>query len=227
MKHTLSRKTAASRPRVPANEPVYRSLLSGVAAVVETRDPAAGDHLKRLRTYCRAMTEELRCEPRFSRKLSRRFCDLLVEASTLHDVGKAAIPDRILLKPARLNTREMRTMRRHTLAGHRMLSRVIAEHGPHPLLALARDIALCHHERWDGSGYPNGLSGEQIPLAARIVAVADVYDALTSRRCYKDALPERLARRSIANEAGRHFDPAVVKAFLRWKSRRSDQKRDV
>lgn len=194
---------------------VYQATLSAMAAIVETRDPAAGDHLGRIRAYCRVITRHLDRQPRCGRPLSNREAETLVEASTLHDIGKATIPDAILLKPGPLNRSEFACMKRHTLAGFRTLTNAMRQVGRHPFLVTARQIACFHHERWDGGGYPTGISGERIPLAARIVAVADVFDALVSRRCYKAPIPVCEARGIIRRGAGRHFDSVVVDAFER------------
>ncbi|MEE8170772.1 MAG: HD domain-containing phosphohydrolase [Phycisphaerae bacterium] len=187
---------------------VYRAALMAVAGLVETRDPQAGDHLGRIQAYCRLMIEQLN-----GRGRTTALSDTVVAASILHDIGKAVIPDRILLKPGRLTVREFRYVRRHTSEGRRVISRIIRRLGPHPFLLAARDIAYGHHERWDGTGYPRGLAGDRIPLAARVVAVADVFDALVSRRCYKPPIPVREALQAIEDGARSHFDPDVVAAF--------------
>src|SRR5208283_611780 len=142
------------------------------------------------------------------------FIRLIHQTSPLHDIGKVAIPDSILLKPGKLTTDEMAIMRTHAQIGAQTLD---ASHKRFPnvrFLQMARDIALSHHERWDGKGYPDGLKGQQIPLAARIVTIADVYDALTSRRIYREAISHAMARQYILQERGSHFDPDVVDAFL-------------
>lgn len=194
---------------------VYRTTLSALAGLIETRDPDAGDHLGRIQSLCRCVTDEMRNDSTYRSALSGRFADLIVEASMLHDIGKAAVPDNVLLKRGRLTEREFDQMRQHTTAGYRALCNITRRIGPHPFLSVAAQIAHCHHERWDGGGYPRRLSGRRIPLAARIVAVADVFDALVSRRCYKDAIPIHDARAMIKAGAARHFDPAVVAAFDR------------
>jgi len=192
---------------------VYRETLSAVAALVETRDPDGHDHLARIRAYCRHITDGLDARPRIGRPMAAGFAELVVEASTLHDIGKATVPDRILLKPGPLTRREISQMRGHAEAGFRILSRITRRIGSHPFLRVACDITRYHHERWDGNGYPNGLSGHRVPLAARIVAVADVFDALVSRRCYKPAIPVDDAFEIIKGGSGAHFDPVVVAAF--------------
>jgi putative two-component system response regulator len=192
---------------------VYQAMLSTLAAGAETRDPASGDHLNRIRLYSRCITHELLRHRDRYRPISRQTASLIEDASVLHDIGKTTIPDSILLKPGRLTQTEFGIVREHTVAGHRMLDRLVRQLGPHPFLMVARDIAHSHHEHWDGNGYPQGLSGEHIPLAARIVAIADVFDALVSRRCYKPAIPLRHARRIVERGAGTQFDPRIVRAF--------------
>lgn len=136
--------------------------------------------------------------------------DLLLQAAPMHDVGKIGIPDRILLKPAKLDQDEWEIMKTHTTIG----GKIIGDHSS-DLLKLAKQVALTHHEKWDGSGYPNGVAGNNIPLAGRIVALADVFDALTSERPYKKAWSEADAINEINNSSGKHFDPAIVAAFMK------------
>jgi putative two-component system response regulator len=142
------------------------------------------------------------------------FPDLIFETSPLHDMGKVSIPDAILLKPGSLNDEEWIVMKRHTERGAAQLNEALMLYPNAEFLRITRDIAWCHHERWDGSGYPRGLKGEEIPLSARIVALADVYDAISSKRPYKAAMSHDVARGIILNGKGKHFDPAVVDAFL-------------
>jgi putative two-component system response regulator len=134
--------------------------------------------------------------------------------SPLHDIGKVAIPDHVLLKPGRLSDREFEIMKTHTTLGAQTLDSAVKAHPEATFLRMARDIALTHHERWDGSGYPNGLQGEAIPMCGRLVALADVYDALTSKRVYKDAFTHDIAREIIMKDAGTHFSPQIIEAFL-------------
>jgi putative two-component system response regulator len=136
------------------------------------------------------------------------------ETSPLHDIGKVGIPDSILLKPGRLTPEEFEVMQTHTLIGEQTLTAALEKYPEAQFLRFACEIVACHHERWDGSGYPRGLAGEQIPLCARIVALADVYDALTSKRVYKAAMTHDEAKRIIAEGAGNHFDPEIVRSFL-------------
>jgi putative two-component system response regulator len=179
-------------------------IVLRLALAVEYRDNDTGEHTLRVARYSRLIAEEL--------GLSARLCREIYLASPLHDVGKVAIPDGILLKPGRLTDDEMKTIRTHTTVGERILADSSCE-----LIKLAATIAAAHHERWDGSGYPNGLKQLQIPIAARIVAVADVFDALTTKRPYKEAMPVEVAREYLVTKRGIEFDPACIDAFLsRW-----------
>ena len=179
-------------------------IIFRLSLAVEYRDNDTGDHTWRVARYSQIMDEAL--------GLDDELCRRVYLAAPLHDVGKVAIPDGVLLKPGRLDAEEFALIRTHAAIGRHILGGSNCA-----LIGLAAEIAESHHERWDGGGYPRGLSGEAIPLAARIVAVADVFDALTSERPYKAAMPLDEARACIAAESGRHFDPACVAAFLsRW-----------
>lgn len=181
-----------------------RELIRRLMLAAEFRDDRAGDHLTRVAGCVIAVAEGL--------GLSSAEADDVALASTMHDIGKIGVPDHILMKAGPLTPGEWEEMRRHALRGYHML-----HDSPSRLLRIAAEIALTHHERWDGTGYPRGLKGEEIPRSGRIVAVADVFDALISARSYKPAWPLERARAHVEAEAGRHFDPACVAAFLsRW-----------
>ncbi|MBD8906935.1 HD-GYP domain-containing protein [Methylorubrum zatmanii] len=181
-----------------------RELVRRLMLAAEFRDDQAGDHLTRVAGCVIAVAEGL--------GLSSAEADDVALASTMHDIGKIGVPDHILMKAGPLTPEEWDEMRQHALRGYHML-----HDSPSRLLQIAAEIALTHHERWDGSGYPRGLKGEEIPRSGRIVAVADVFDALVSARSYKPAWPLEKARAHLEAEAGRHFDPACVAAFLsRW-----------
>ncbi|MEM6458385.1 MAG: HD domain-containing phosphohydrolase [Planctomycetota bacterium] len=188
-------------------------IVFALANLADSRDPETGEHLERIRLYCRRMAERLRESGPYTGAVDDTFIQQVYLASPLHDIGKVGIPDAILLKPGRLTDREFGLMKQHSLIGARALENVSRQGGRDDFLAMATEIARSHHERWDGSGYPDGLAGEAIPLSARIAAVADVFDALTSVRVYKDAFSAEVARSMILEESGRHFDPAVVEAF--------------
>ncbi len=187
------------------------AVIFGLARLAESRDDQTGHHLERIRQYVRVLACEL------SRKypeLTPEYIRLLELTSALHDVGKVGVPDAVLLKPGPLDADELEIMRKHPLIGGDCLLAVKQRLGDDDFLETACEIAFAHHEHWDGSGYPFGLAGEDIPLSARIVALADVYDALTTRRVYKEAMSHEQAREIIVAASGRQFDPDVVAAFL-------------
>jgi putative two-component system response regulator len=185
-----------------------------LARLAESRDPETGEHLERVRSYCGILTEELSRAGPYRAEVDAEFVETIYRSSPLHDIGKVGIPDVILLKPGQLSDGEFELMKRHTLIGAEVLAEAASVTGGR-FLKMAADIARCHHEHFDGKGYPSGLCGREIPLAARIVALADVYDALTSTRVYKTAFNAEVARSMIQDESGGHFDPAVVEAFQR------------
>ncbi len=188
--------------------------IFALAKLAESRDPETGAHLERVRNYCRVLALHLRQHPQFQHEIDDDYVRLLYETSPLHDIGKVAIPDRILLKPGRLSDDEFEIMKLHVLRGAETIESLLQQFPNAHFLQMARNIILAHHEKYDGSGYPHRLSGGQIPLCGRIVAVADVYDALTSKRIYKEAYSHNLAASMIVADAGRHFDPAIVDAFV-------------
>ncbi len=187
-----------------------------LASLAETRDNDTGHHIRRTQYYVRILAEALRHHVRFRTTLDdTRTIDLLFKSAPLHDIGKVGIPDRILLKPGPLDADEFRIMQTHTTLGYEAILQAEQELGKEiPFLQFAKQIALGHHERWDGTGYPQGLSGEDIPVSARLMALADVYDALISRRVYKQGMPYEAARQIILKGRGLHFDPDVVDAFI-------------
>ncbi|MCR9117008.1 MAG: response regulator [bacterium] len=189
-------------------------VIFGMSKLAESRDNETGEHLERMREYARMLAEEMSKMPKFDLEIDEDFVELIYMTSPLHDIGKVGIPDAVLLKPGRLTPEEFDVMKTHTTIGGKTLDAAIDAQADHPYLRFGRDIAYTHHERYDGTGYPNGLAGEDIPLCGRIVALADVYDALTSKRVYKDAFSHEKARSIIVSEAGKHFDPDVVDAFL-------------
>jgi putative two-component system response regulator len=190
------------------------TLIFALAKLAESRDPETGLHLERVQHYCALLADDMRAA-RDDGSIDQEFVTLLSLTSALHDIGKVGIPDGVLLKPDRLTPEELVVMRTHTTIGADTLDAALLRSPDARFLQLARDVARSHHERWDGNGYPDGLRGDAIPLAARIMAVADVYDALTSRRVYKPAFRHEQAARAIIEGAGTQFDPAVVASFQR------------
>ncbi len=196
--------------------------IFALAKLAESRDPDTGAHLERIREYSRIMAADLSRIENPPSEIDGDFVQMIYLTSPLHDIGKVGIPDNILLKPGPLDEQEFEVMKQHTVIGGETLDALAQSHPEARFLLLARDIAWSHHERYDGSGYPRGLAGHQIPLCGRIVSVADVYDALTSRRVYKEAYSHETAMSIICDGRGSHFDPEIVDAFVR---RQSDFKR--
>lgn len=190
--------------------------IRALASLAETRDNDTGNHIRRTQHYVRALALRLRQDPAFAPRLDDTTVELLFKSAPLHDMGKVGIPDSILLKPGKLDGGEFEVMKTHAALGHDALlaAETAAGQAESSFLRIAREIASGHHERWDGTGYPKGLAGEAIPLSARLMAVADVYDALISQRCYKPAFPHDQAVEMIRSGRGGHFDPSVVDAFL-------------
>ena len=191
-----------------------RAAIIGLAKLAEYRDRETGTHLERIREYTRILTTALADTPGLQHLISPSYLEDITLSSVLHDIGKVGIPDAILRKPGQLKEKEFEIMKKHCIYGGEVLANACREAGNVTFLTMGQEITLYHHERWDGTGYPEGKSGTDIPLSARIVALADVYDALTSRRCYKQSLAHERARRIIVEERGRHFDPRIVDAFL-------------
>ena len=190
------------------------ATIFALAKLAEVRDDDTGRHIERTRTYCRLLAEKLREDPRFAVRIDERFIEDIFRAAALHDIGKVGIPDAILLKPGRLTPKAFEVVKTHCVIGARTLEEAYGSYPGNPFLRMGVDIARSHHENWDGSGYPDGLAGEDIPLAARIMALADAYDTLRSKRTYKEAFSHEKSRKIIAESAGRHFDPSVVDAFV-------------
>ena len=190
------------------------ATILGLAKLAEYRDEGTGTHLERIREYARMLAEELGRLPSNRQAIDQRFIDDIYQSAILHDIGKVGIPDAVLLKPGELTSEEFEIIKRHTVFGGDAITAIQAQIEGRTFLNLGREIAYNHHEKWDGSGYPCGLRADAIPLAARIVAVADVYDALTTRRFYKEAFSHAKACHIIRDLKGSHFDPEVVEAFL-------------
>jgi putative two-component system response regulator len=188
--------------------------IFALAKLAESRDPDTGHHLERVQGYSRLLAQELLRSGAYPDQMDPGFVNLIFETSPLHDIGKVAIPDCVLLKPGRLSDEEFNIMKSHTTMGAETLAAAAGKFPKAKYLRMAREIAESHHERWDGGGYPKGLKGEEIPLSGRIVALADVYDALVSRRVYKASMTHVTARSIILEGSGTHFDPRVVEAFL-------------
>lgn len=188
--------------------------IEAMATLAEWRDPETGGHIKRTQNYVLALGEYMSTMPRYAQELDPNTLEMLYLSAPLHDVGKVSIPDAVLLKPASLTNDEFLEMKQHTTRGRDALAACERKLGGNSFLRLAREIAYGHHERWDGNGYPQGISGEDIPLPARLMSVADVYDALTSKRVYKPAMSHEASMDIIIKGRGTQFDPSAVDALL-------------
>jgi putative two-component system response regulator len=189
--------------------------ILALASLAEVRDVETGNHLRRTQHYIRALARHLREHPRFASFLSPSVIDMLFKCAPLHDIGKVGIPDRILLKPGRYEPHEFEIMKTHPQLGYEALMQAqVATMESLEFIQIAKQIVYAHHEKWDGSGYPQGLVGDAIPIPGRLMALADVYDALISRRVYKDGMGHDKAKAILVEGRGKHFDPDVVDAFL-------------
>jgi len=201
--------------RMVENNLTQQVSIRALAHLAETRDPETGNHIRRTQGYVHRLATGLRLHPRFAATLNEHYIDLLARSAPLHDIGKVGIPDHILLKPGRLTPDEWAIMQTHARLGSDAIEQAERDiEMPLEFLSLAKEIAHWHHEKWDGSGYPGGIKGDAIPISARLMAVADVFDALISVRVYKPAMPHHEARDIIAAGRGKRFDPDVVDAFL-------------
>jgi putative two-component system response regulator len=189
--------------------------IMAMASLAETRDNETGNHIRRTQHYVRALARKLQSNPLFASQLDDATVEMLYKSAPLHDIGKVGIPDAILLKPGKLTPEEFEVMKTHTTLGRdAILAAEKLIDAPSSFLKLAREIAYGHQEKWDGSGYPEGLRGESIPLPARLMAIADVYDALISRRPYKEPFTHDKAMAIIREGRDKHFDPRMIDAFL-------------
>lgn len=196
-------------------EEFQRKMILCFTEIIEKRDVTTGKHSKRTGVYVRILANELKEQGIYN--INDEYVEKISCAAPLHDIGKIAISDAILNKPGKLTAEEFEKIKEHPLVGKEMLETIIYDVGENEYLRFAYDMVLSHHEKWDGSGYPSGLSGENIPLSARIMAVADVFEALVSKRCYKEACSYEQAFEIIRQSSGTHFDPVLVEAFLNRK----------
>ena len=208
----LEREVALRTLEVQAIQDV---TIMAMTSLAETRDNETGNHIRRTQLYVKALAERLRHHPRFEGVLGERMVELLYKSAPLHDIGKIGIPDSILLKPGKLTVEEFEVMKTHTTLGRRAIEDAERRLGMRvAFLSISKEIAYSHQEKWDGSGYPEGLKGDEIPVSARLMAVADVYDALISKRVYKPAFSHEQACATIVKGRGSHFDPDMVDAFV-------------
>lgn len=221
--HALTKSTqdtieyiSESQRKSEALEQLQNVMINVMADLVESRDPSTGTHIKSTAAYVQIIVDQLRKDSDYSERITDEFVADVVASAPLHDIGKIMIPDSILTKPGKLTDEEYEIMKTHTTSGAKIIEDVISKAGNARTgyLKEARNMALYHHEKWTGNGYPEGISGEDIPLSARIMAVADVFDALISKRCYKPAFTFEEAMKIIKKDAGKHFDPVIVQAFI-------------
>jgi putative two-component system response regulator len=201
--------------RMAENQLIQQVSIHALARLAETRDPETGNHLRRTQEYVRTLAKALSQHPRFADYLDERRIEALAKSAPLHDIGKVGIPDHVLLKPGPLTPEEWAIMRTHASLGARAIANAEADaEAKVDFLDIAKEIAHHHHEKWDGSGYPDGLAGDAIPISARLMALADVFDALICKRVYKSAFTHETALNIILEGSGKHFDPDVVSAFV-------------
>ena len=194
-------------------EKIQKSVISSLATVVEERDENTGGHIQRCEAYVEKLLERMKAQGSYSH-LSKEYCSNVAMAAAMHDIGKIKIPDYILNKPGRLTDEEYAIMKKHSEYGAEIIRRTMGDIEEKDYITIAYNIARYHHERYDGKGYPDGLKGEEIPLEARVMALADVYDALVSDRVYKKAIPEEQAKAIIREGSGTQFDPVLTPLFL-------------
>ena len=201
--------------RMEENLTIQNVSIRALAHLAETRDPETGVHILRTQSYVETLALHLQKNALFTEVIDDHFINLVTRSAPLHDIGKVGIPDRVLLKPGKLNSDEWEIMKTHSDMGAKAIE--LAEKDveqPLEFLTLAKEIARWHHEKWDGSGYPDGLSGEDIPVSARLMAIADVFDALSTQRVYKSAMPFEQVKSIIIDGRAKHFDPQITDAFI-------------
>jgi putative two-component system response regulator len=201
--------------RMKENLVIQNVSIRALAHLAETRDPETGDHILRTQSYVKLLAQQLQKHPRFKSVIDKHYIGLLTRSAPLHDIGKVGIPDHVLLKPGKLNAEEWEIMKTHTELGAIAIDKAEKDvNEPVEFLSLSKDIVRYHHERWDGMGYPRGLAKDEIPLSARIMAVADVFDALISKRVYKEPFTLKKSIEIIKSERGKHFDPDIIDTFM-------------
>ncbi len=197
---------------------MQNKIILSFANIIESRDDSTGKHVKRTSAFVKAIVKALKANNHYTDILTPQYIESVCQSAPLHDIGKIAISDIILCKPGRLTAEEFEIMKTHTTEGGRILAETLTGIEVEDYLVLAKDMAMYHHEKWNGTGYPSGLKGEEIPLCARIMAVADVFDALISKRCYKEAMPLDKAFQIIQESSGIHFEPLIVDTFMSIKA---------
>lgn len=223
LKQSLESKIAKRSKEI---KKVQHVTIFALARLAESRDQETGGHLNRIRSYSYLLAKKLSRTKSYRGYIDAKYASNIYHSSPLHDIGKVGIADAILLKPGKLTVDEFENMKNHTIIGGKTLEDAEKQlkYKTKSFLGMGKNIAYCHHEKWNGTGYPFGLKGTEIPLSARIVTLADVYDALTSKRVYKDAFPHEVAKEMIVQERNKHFDPEIVDAFLSLEEAFKDKK---
>lgn len=192
----------------------HSEMVMGFAALIENRDDSTGGHVKRTSMYVKLIAEELRDKGYYRNILTSDYINSLIKAAPMHDIGKISVPDAILQKPGKLTAEEFEIMKLHTENGGKIIQQTFSGFGNEEYLKMAYEVARHHHEKWNGKGYPDGLKRKEIPLCARIMAVADVFDAVSEKRCYRDAMPMDKCFGIIESGSGQDFDPLIADTFL-------------
>ncbi len=214
LKTMVDERTTELQNQIVKMEELQNNTIVAVANLIENRDGETGEHVKRTSSYVEILAKAAQSKGLYTDTLTDEYIDLLVEAAPLHDIGKISVADRILKKPGKLTPEEFEEIKLHASEGGEIIRSVFGNIEEKKYVDMAAEVAAYHHEKWNGQGYPNKLSGEEIPLCARIMAISDVFDALVSKRCYKDALPIDVAFKIIDESAGNHFDPVLAKTFI-------------
>lgn len=201
-------------PAVAELKNYHDEMIMGFATLVENKDGSTGGHIKRTTAYVQLLVEELRRRGYYKNELTKDYVNNLCLAAPMHDIGKIAIPDAVLQKPGKLTDEEFKQMKTHTIKGGKIIKETFGHLRDHSYTQMAYQVATYHHEKWDGTGYPKGLEGEEIPLCARIMAVADVFDAVSKKRCYRDAMPLDKCFEIIVEGSGKAFDPVIAETFI-------------
>ena len=208
------RKTSVAEKPKDRIKHFNEEMVTGFATLVESRDDSTGGHIQRTKEYVRLLVEEMKIQPNYRKILTRDYIRDVVDAAPMHDVGKVSIPDSILQKPGKLTEEEYETMKTHSAIGGEIINKTFVDINDPYYHKICYEVARYHHEKWNGKGYPEGLAGEDIPLHARIMAIADVFDAVSAKRCYRDAMPLEKCFQIIEEGVGTDFDPNLATLFL-------------
>ena len=213
----LVEKTIVAEQETEKRLNLQNHIINSLSSLVENRDTDTGEHIQRTSAYVEIIARKAYKCGVYPDVINKEFIDIMKRAAPMHDIGKIVVPDSVLKKPGKLTPEEFEQMRQHTIQGGRIINEIIGVSEDKEYITMASEVATYHHERWDGMGYPYRLRGTEIPVSARIMAIADVFDALVSPRCYKEPLPQETAFKIILEEAGSHFDPILTHLFIEAK----------